>query len=48
LAHESEISRSGVEGQPASPAARLIAERAYLELRDRIVTLRLPPGSALV
>jgi DNA-binding GntR family transcriptional regulator len=30
------------------PAARLIAERAYFELRDRIVTLRLPPGSALV
>jgi DNA-binding GntR family transcriptional regulator len=46
-------------GQPASPlptdgqsagrpAARLIAERAYFELRDRIVTLRLPPGAALV
>ena len=31
------------------PDARngLIAERAYLELRDRIVTLRLPPGSVL-
>ena len=31
------------------PAARngLIAERAYLELRDRIVTLRLPPGTVL-
>ncbi len=26
---------------------RLIAERAYLELRDRIVTLRLAPGRAL-
>jgi DNA-binding GntR family transcriptional regulator len=59
LAHPSEISRWDVEGQPASasrtggdsagrPAARLIAERAYFELRDRIVTLRLPPGSALV
>jgi DNA-binding GntR family transcriptional regulator len=30
------------------PARRLIAERAYFELRDRIVTLRLPPGTALV
>ena len=26
---------------------RLIAERAYHELRDRIVTLRLPPGTVL-
>ena len=26
---------------------RLIAERAYHELRDRIVTLGLPPGRAL-
>jgi len=25
----------------------LLAERAYLELRDRIVTLRLPPGAVL-
>ena len=38
---------------PAEPAlaaagdARLIAERAYHELRDRIVTLRLPPGTVL-
>jgi DNA-binding GntR family transcriptional regulator len=31
------------------PPARdgLIADRAYIQLRDRIVTLRLPPGSAL-
>jgi DNA-binding GntR family transcriptional regulator len=28
-------------------ATRLVAERAYLELRDRIVTLSLAPGSAL-
>src|ERR687896_1715683 len=28
-------------------AARLVAERAYVELRDRIVTLRLGPGTAL-
>jgi DNA-binding GntR family transcriptional regulator len=28
-------------------ATRLVAERAYLELRDRIVTLSLTPGSAL-
>ena len=40
---------------PTSPAAfapdasgsRLIAERAYVELRDRIVTLKLPPGQPL-
>src|SRR5215207_2385681 len=30
-----------------APSARLIAERAYHELRDRIVTLRLPPGTVL-
>jgi DNA-binding GntR family transcriptional regulator len=28
-------------------AAKLVAERAYEELRDRIVTLRLAPGTAL-
>src|SRR5918994_7536804 len=28
-------------------AGGLIAERAYRELRDRIVTLRLPPGTVL-
>jgi DNA-binding GntR family transcriptional regulator len=28
-------------------AAKLVAERAYVELRDRIVTLRLAPGTAL-
>ena len=31
---------------PASPA-QLIADRAYTELRERIVTLRLPPGTTL-
>jgi DNA-binding GntR family transcriptional regulator len=32
----------------AEPAAtKLVAERAYLELRDRIVTLRLAPGTIL-
>jgi DNA-binding GntR family transcriptional regulator len=31
--------------QPA--AAKLVADRAYLELRDRIVTLRLAPGTVL-
>ena len=30
-----------------APAARLVAERAYEELRDRIVTLRLAPGTVL-
>lgn len=31
-----------------SRSSRLIADRAYFELRDRIVTLRLPPGTALI
>jgi DNA-binding GntR family transcriptional regulator len=31
----------------AAPTTGLIAERAYLELRERIVTLRLPPGTLL-
>ena len=46
-------------GQPVSPApstrsaagaagVSLIADRAYFELRDRIVTLSLPPGTALI
>jgi DNA-binding GntR family transcriptional regulator len=60
MAHESEISRLEPTGQAAVPAGasgkqpatvptrRLIAERAYFELRDRIVTLGLPPGAALV
>ena len=40
-------------GAPSSPTtdggppAGLVAERAYVELRDRIVTLRLAPGSVL-
>jgi DNA-binding GntR family transcriptional regulator len=40
---------------PSSPrpsagpgASQSIADRAYFELRDRIVTLRLPPGTALI
>ena len=32
---------------PDATAARLVAERAYTELRDRIVTLHLPPGTVL-
>ncbi|MBN1527514.1 MAG: GntR family transcriptional regulator [Thermoleophilaceae bacterium] len=35
-------------GAPSSlPVAKLVADRAYVELRDRIVTLRLAPGSVL-
>jgi DNA-binding GntR family transcriptional regulator len=52
IAHQPEISRSDPSGQLADfaalPARRLIAERAYFDLRDRIVTLRLSPGTALV
>jgi DNA-binding GntR family transcriptional regulator len=33
--------------QSEAPGSALIAERAYLELRDRIVTLRLAPGTIL-
>ena len=32
---------------PDATATRLVAERAYDELRDRIVTLHLPPGTVL-
>jgi DNA-binding GntR family transcriptional regulator len=32
---------------PDTAATRLVADRAYLELRDRIVTLHLPPGTVL-
>jgi len=35
-------------GAPSSlPAAKLVADQAYVELRDRIVTLRLAPGSVI-
>ena len=30
-----------------APSARLVAERAYLDMRDRIVRLRLAPGTVL-
>src|SRR5215216_6675261 len=44
-----QISTVSADGRPGrrSRARGLIAERAYLDLRDRIVTLRLPPGAAL-
>ena len=32
---------------PDTTATRLVAERAYLDLRDRIVTLHLPPGTVV-
>ena len=54
MAHRSEISRQGGGGQPDPPdasdppARRLIADRAYFEVRDQIVTLKLPPGTALI
>src|SRR3954464_2597915 len=32
---------------PDTAATRLVAERAYVDLRDRIVTLHLPPGTVL-
>jgi len=42
--------RIAMAARPTDPGAgdaRLFADRAYHELRDRIVTLRLPPGTAL-
>jgi DNA-binding GntR family transcriptional regulator len=38
---------ANVKRDSPSLGAALIAERAYLELRDRIVKLRLPPGTVL-
>src|SRR5688500_11212302 len=32
---------------PDTTATRLVAERAYVELRDRVVTLHLPPGTVV-
>ena len=32
---------------PDAAATRLVAERAYEELRDRVVTLHLPPGTVI-
>src|SRR5436853_2396497 len=45
--------RPGVEGsvtihpQQAGPRRELLADRAYIELRDRIVTLRIAPGEPI-
>jgi DNA-binding GntR family transcriptional regulator len=42
---------SGAAGRAPAPASRksnLISDKAYFELRDRIVTLQLPPGTALI
>jgi DNA-binding GntR family transcriptional regulator len=40
--------RPGLLRPTLSPSSNgLLAERAYLDLRDRIVTLRLPPGAVL-
>jgi DNA-binding GntR family transcriptional regulator len=43
----SRVSASPVSQTDEIPSPGLVAERAYLELRDRIVTLRLAPGTAL-
>jgi DNA-binding GntR family transcriptional regulator len=37
---------ASVSGEGSAPRA-LLADRAYAELRDRIVTLRLPPGAPI-
>ena len=38
---------TSLAGADAAPSIKLVAERAYVELRDRIVTLRLAPGTVL-
>jgi DNA-binding GntR family transcriptional regulator len=38
---------SADEAAAEAPSVGLVAERAYVELRDRIVTLRLAPGTTL-
>jgi DNA-binding GntR family transcriptional regulator len=45
-AHPSDSARAARDDAGHEPTG-LIADRAYRELRDRIVTLRLPPGSVL-
>jgi DNA-binding GntR family transcriptional regulator len=51
MAAETPSSADGEAASSRSPdgeaTSRLFAERAYHELRDRIVTLRLPPGTVL-
>jgi DNA-binding GntR family transcriptional regulator len=42
-----DMSDTGEKAGDQTSANGLLAERAYLELRDRIVTLQLPPGSIL-
>ena len=44
MSHQADIS---VAPPARQPAAGLVADRAYFALRDRIVTLRLPPGACL-
>ena len=33
--------------QPARPRRELLADRAYVQLRDRIITLQIPPGAPI-
>jgi DNA-binding GntR family transcriptional regulator len=40
-------SEPALQGGADTATTRLVAERAYVELRDRIVTLRLAPGTVL-
>jgi DNA-binding GntR family transcriptional regulator len=43
-----DISPAGAHVTPQPTAGReLLADRAYVELRDRIVTLRIPPGAPI-
>ena len=44
------LTRAGVTTQPTEQThggRELLADRAYVELRDRIVTLRIPPGAPI-
>jgi DNA-binding GntR family transcriptional regulator len=46
-AHPAPSRADGGDALPDTTATRLVAERAYVELRDRIVTLQLAPGTVL-
>jgi DNA-binding GntR family transcriptional regulator len=47
MAAASSSAAAAATAAEAGPSPKLVAERAYFDLRDRIVTLRLAPGTVL-
>jgi DNA-binding GntR family transcriptional regulator len=45
--HERPASSGNGSSAPAPAARELLADRAYIALRDRLVTLRIPPGAPI-